>query len=104
MRGLGVESKDLSRAEAAERLQRYGCNELVVERGRSPLTMLIARFKGALVLQLIVIYGPGMDRAFGTVPLGWQGWVLLMVLACTVYLFNEIYRIMVFKRCVANDG
>lgn len=54
---LNASEKGLSEAEARERIQRYGSNELRKEKGISPLILFISQFRNFLVLILIVAAG-----------------------------------------------
>ncbi|MBS3164859.1 cation-translocating P-type ATPase [Candidatus Woesearchaeota archaeon] len=53
LKGLGSSRSGLSEGEAAQRLEQYGPNELVVAVGETPLQMLLAQFKDLMVLILI---------------------------------------------------
>jgi len=54
---LNASEKGLSEAEARERIQIYGSNELRKEKGISPLILFISQFRNFLVLILIVAAG-----------------------------------------------
>src|SRR3989344_5072824 len=51
LKGLGSSRSGLSEGEAAQRLEQYGPNELVVAVGETPLQMLLAQFKDVMVLK-----------------------------------------------------
>ena len=46
----------------------------------------------SVVLQLVVIYVPFLNSAFGTTPLGPWAWVECICLAAVVLIASEIYK------------
>jgi len=85
---LEASPQGLSRAEAAERLERYGHNALREERRATPLTLLLRQFRSPLVLVLIAaaavsaVVGEWTDAAI----------VLAVVLGSTLLGFSQEYR------------
>ena len=54
---------------------------------------LIWMAAGALVvLQMIFIYTPFMNSWFGSAPIGWRSWLLVLVLAFLTFLFVEAVK------------
>lgn len=48
---------------------------------------------GSLVLQLVVLYVPPMQRAFGTVPLDGRDWALATIVASSVLWARELAKL-----------
>jgi Ca2+-transporting ATPase len=53
---------------------------------------LLAAVGASFVLQLIVVYLPGAGKAFGTVPIGWEEWVLIIAISLIGLIANEIWK------------
>jgi Ca2+-transporting ATPase len=43
-------------------------------------------------LQICAVYVPFLQRALHTVPLGWQEWGLIIVMALPVFILTELYK------------
>jgi P-type Ca2+ transporter type 2C len=46
----------------------------------------------SLALQPRVIYGPVLQQAFGTVPLGWTDWLRCAAVASSVLWLRELHK------------
>ncbi|MEK6857328.1 MAG: calcium-translocating P-type ATPase, SERCA-type [Nanoarchaeota archaeon] len=55
---------------------------------------LIAAVLISIALQVLVIYVPFLQNAFGTVPLQWIDWIWVILVSSTVLVFGEIVKIM----------
>jgi len=51
--------------------------------------MLVYAVASTILLQLLVIYNPFLNRPFNTVPLGFADWALIVLLASTTLVFVE---------------
>jgi len=47
----------------------------------------------AVILQLGVIYTPFMQKLFYTVPLGWDDWIVVILVAASIWLAEEIRKL-----------
>ncbi|MCG7844896.1 MAG: HAD-IC family P-type ATPase [Methanomassiliicoccales archaeon] len=50
------------------------------------------------LLQLAVVYIPGLSDAFHTAPLGWQEWVILIPMSLCAMIFNELWKVVAAKK------
>jgi Ca2+-transporting ATPase len=48
----------------------------------------------SLVLQLLVVHLPWLNRAFGTRPLDWQQWAVCILMASSVLWFSELRKLL----------
>jgi len=53
---------------------------------------LLAAVAASFGLQLLVVYLPGVGTAFGTVPIGLQEWGLIIMIALTGLIANELWK------------
>lgn len=51
--------------------------------------MLVYAVVSTILLQLLVIYTPSLNRPFNTVPLGLADWIFILILASTTLIFVE---------------
>ena len=46
----------------------------------------------SLLMQIVVLYLPPLQRIFRTVPLGWIDWIVIVVVSSSVFFAVEIYK------------
>jgi Ca2+-transporting ATPase len=47
----------------------------------------------SVLLQILVVYAPFLQRAFGTVPLSGQDWIFCIAIASSVLWLREISKL-----------
>ena len=52
----------------------------------------------SILLQLAVVYLPGVNGVFGTVAIGVSEWALVLVLAVSGLVINEAYKAIAFRK------
>jgi len=52
----------------------------------------------SLLLQVVVVYVPFLNDAFGTAPLPWGDWVLCLAMASTVLWVDELKKLFLRSR------
>ncbi len=85
---LGTGADGLSAAEARERLEQYGPNELTPPKAISPVAVFFRQFKNLLIL--ILIAATGLSFFLGEHLDAYV--ILVIILACTILGFIQEYR------------
>jgi Ca2+-transporting ATPase len=53
---------------------------------------LLAAISLSIILHFVVLYTPGLQKAFHTVPLGWTDWMICIGIGSTVLILGEITK------------
>ncbi|HUT28088.1 MAG TPA: cation-translocating P-type ATPase [Methanomassiliicoccales archaeon] len=61
------------------------------------MKLILAVIVSAL-LQLSVVYVPGLSDAFRTVALGWEEWLILLPMSLCAMAFNELWKVMAARK------
>ncbi|TFG55381.1 MAG: hypothetical protein E4H30_07390, partial [Methanomassiliicoccus sp.] len=59
---------------------------------------LILAVSVSALLQLSVVYVPGLSDAFRTVALGWEEWLILLPMSLCAMAFNELWKVVVARK------
>ncbi len=59
---------------------------------------LLVAVAGIIVLQVAAIYVPFLQTALQTVPLGWDEWKLIALVAAPIFVVPEVYKLIVHHR------
>ncbi|MGC9397385.1 MAG: cation-translocating P-type ATPase [Anaerolineae bacterium] len=62
---------------------------------------LMAAIVTSIFLQIAAQYVPFMQKALGTVPLGWEDWGLILLVASSIFIADELRKLVVRRRAVA---
>jgi len=54
---------------------------------------MIAAVAVSGLLQLAVVYLPGLSNAFRTARLGWEDWALILPLSMIALVMNEVWKV-----------
>ena len=94
IRGLVTHPGSLTSRACSETNRQGSPSQSVFAVGFFKNYWLLAGLGLAVLLQIGVVYAPVAQRLFGTVPLTWFDWVLIVAVSSSIWIADEIRKLL----------